>query len=288
MTGRKRVWAALQGCPLDHPPKGELLITEEIIKGFPCPDLQAVLAYLNTDLVVLPITQPDLLPSTWRTWAGSGFFLFGLLQGPLTYLSFKLGWHGLSYLLVKKPGEAREIMRKYLEGSVQAAAAALAAGCEGILIADDLAGHRGPLISPSTLEALYFPLLADLLQDIGCRDVPCLFHSDGYMLKLLPLLKEVGFRGIHGLQPSVGIGPDCFRRQDLRDWTFWGNFEFEGPDGLKRLNEVENEVVHLLREWADFPGYIFGSSGGLYQGLSPEVIKAAYDVVTAWRYEKDE
>lgn len=60
MTGLKRVWAALQGSPLDHPPKGEILITTEIAKEFPCHDLQAVLAYLNMDLVTFKIEKTCL------------------------------------------------------------------------------------------------------------------------------------------------------------------------------------------------------------------------------------
>lgn len=288
MTGRKRVWAAFRGSPLDRPPKGEILITPEIVKGFPHPDLQAVLAYIDTDLVVLPIDQPDLNPSQWRSWAKTGYFIFGLLQGPITFLAGELGWHRLSRLLVKKPGEAREVMGKFIKESVNWAAAALEAGCEGIIVADDLAGNRGLLLSPAFLVENYFPLLADLLQEIGSSHVPFIFHSDGYILELVPHLRETGFWGIHGLQPSVGIGADSFRRQGLEDWVYWGNFEFEGQAGLKSKNEVETQVSTLLKEWRGFPGYIFGSSGGLYQGLSPEVIKTAYDVVTSWRFKTNE
>lgn len=284
MNGRERVWAAFLGSPLDRPPKGEILLTPEIVKEFSCPDLQTTLAYLNIDLVVLPVDQPDLHPSQYRAWARAGYFTFGLLQGPITVLVEKLGWHKLSRLLVKKPGEAREVMRKFITERVRLATIALEAGCDGIIVADDLAGDRGLLISPAFLVANYFPLLADLLQGIGCRQVPCVFHSDGYILELIAHLREAGFWGIHGLQPSVGIGADSFRRQGLEDWVFWGNFEFEGQSGLKTVKEVENQVSNLLRAWTGFPGYIFGSSGGLYKGLSPEVIKAAYNVVTAWRY----
>lgn len=287
MTGRKRVWAAFQGSPLDRPPKGEILITPEIVKNFSCPDLQSVLAYLDTDLVVLPVEHADTNPP-WRTWAGSGYFIFGLLQGPIGFLAGEIGWHKLSHLIIKKPGEAREVMRKFIMNSVISTAAALGDGCEGIIVADDLAGNRGLLISPSFLLEYYFPLLYELLQGISCHKVPCVFHSDGNIMEIISHLREVGFWGIHGLQPSVGISAEHFRRLGMENWFFWGNFEFEGQNGLKSITEVESQVANLIKEWTGFPGYIFGSSGGLYEGLSPDVIKAAYDVVTFWRYGRHE
>lgn len=288
MTGRKRVWAAFQGGPLDRPPKGEILITPEIITEFNCPGLQDVLAYLNTDLVVLPVEHSGMDQSRWVDWVKTGYFIFGLLQGPITYLTGELGWHKLSRLLIKNPEEAREIMSKIIQNSVRSATAALEAGCDGIIAADDLAGDRGLLISPSYLEKKYFPLIAELLRGIGSRHVPCVFHSDGNILELISQIREAGFWGIHGLQPSAGIKAGSFRGKGLENWVFWGNFEFEGQAGLKSDTEVKNEVLNLLKEWAGFPGYIFGSSGGLYKGLSPEAIKAAYDVVTSWRYERHE
>ncbi len=282
MTGRERVWAALRGGPLDRPPKGEILLTPGLVKEFSCPDLQSVLAYLNADLRVLPINQLNPTPALWKSWSKTGYFVFGLFQGPITFLAGELGWHKLSHLLLKKTGEAREVMHKYIMRSLKPVMAALEEGCKGIIIADDLAGDRGPLISPVFLKENYFPLIAFLLKELGCRHVPCIFHSDGNILELISHLREAGFWGIHGLQPSVGIGAGSFRRQDLANWVYWGNFEFEEQGGLKSVTDVKTEVGHLLTNWAGFPGYIFGSSGGLYEGLSPEAIKAAYDAVNSW------
>lgn len=287
MTGRNRVWAALRGGPLDRPPKGEILITSKLIEEFPCDDLRSVLAYLNADLVVLPIDQKPN-SSLWKTWSRTDYFVFGLLQGPVSFLAEELGWHRLSRLLLKEPREAREVMHKYVSKSLQSVTAALDDGCDGIILADDLAGDRGPLISPSLLQENYFTLIALLLQKTADRRIPWIFHSDGNIFGLVTPLREVGFWGIQGLQPSAGIGPGSFQAPGLSNWVYWGNFEFEGPGRLKNVSEAETEVDQLLAAWAGFPGYIFGASGGLYEGLSPQVIKATYDKVNSWRSDRDE
>lgn len=286
MTGRKRVWAALQGNPLDRPPKGEIFIAPELLKQLPHPDLQAVLACLNADLVVLPVNRLNPTPAIWKSWSKSNYFVFGILQGPITFLAEGIGWHKLSQLLLKNTEEAREIIRKYITESFKPVMVALEAGCEGIVIADDLAGSYGPLISAVLLEKIYFPTIALLVQELNFNRVPSIFHSDGNILKLVSYLKETGFWGIHGLQPSAGIGPESFCKQNLKNWVYWGNFEFEGPGGLKNVSDVEAGVRALLEKWSGFPGYIFGSSGGLYKGLVPQVIKVAYGIVDSWEHKR--
>lgn len=290
MTGRERVWAALRGGPLDRPPKGEILITPGLVREFPCPDLPAMLAYLNADLVVLPAgenTAGPLAghPPDWNSWARTGYFVFAMFQGPVTFLSEKLGWPEFSRLLIKNPEHTREIMHNYLREGLKPLIAALDAGCDGIIVFDDLAGDRGPLISPAFLQENYFPLLASLLAELNCDRVPCIFHSDGNILELVRYIRATGFWGIQGLQPSVGIAPENFRRPDLANWVYWGNFEFEGRNRLKSATEIKAGIDRLLSSWAGCPGYIFGSSGGLYEGLSPEAIKTAYDTVHTWRYK---
>lgn len=287
MTGRKRVWAALRGGPLNRPPKGEILITPGIVKAFHRPDLESVLDYLNADLVVLPADEDAAGPLTgalpdWKSWARTSYFVFGLLQGPVTFLSEKMGWHKFSRMLIKNPGEAREIIDNYFTEKIRPVAAALEDGCDGIIVADDLAGDRGLLIAPAFLKKNYFPPLAQLLHKIGVSHLPWIFHSDGNIPELISPLREAGFWGLHGLQPSVGLNPAGFTGRGLEKWVFWGNFEFEGPRRLKDAVETEAEVGRLLTGWAGFPGYIFGSSGGLYDGLSPEAIKAAYETVDNW------
>lgn len=277
-SGRKKVWSALKGKPSGSPPKGEILITDSLINQFNQPDLEFVLSNLNADLVTFSLSE-NQDSSLWKEWSDKPYFVFGLFQGPFTLTAEKLGWDNMFYLIVKKPKEAMALMKNLMEETLGTAAAALANGCDGILVADDLAGNQGLIASPLFFKENYFPLLADLLKKLNCTEVPLLFHSDGKIIDLVQPLKEAGFWGIQGLQPSCGIGPDCFSRDSFQNWVFWGNFEFEGPGRLKTVPEVISDVHHVLDIWADFPGFIFGSSGGLYGDLSPQAVKIAYDIV---------
>ncbi len=282
MDKHQRVWAALNKEKVDRPPAGEILITDEFIKQFTGGNLESVLACLNTDLVTLKINESKS-KSRWSYWQQQGYFIFGFMQGPFMLMAEELGWKEMSYLIVKKPEEAEKIMGNFINNGSKLAVQALDAGCEGIIIADDLAGKHGLLVSPTFLCAHYFPLLARLLKRLDYNTVPFIFHSDGNILDIISSIKETGFWGMQCLQPSAGISKDNFSLDILGNWVFWGNYEYEDIAKMKTVEQVENEVNELLKDWSSFPGYIFGSSGGLYKGIPREIVKTAYNIVNKWQ-----
>lgn len=283
MGRRNRVWAALNRNFADRPPKGEIVIDSELVRHFPVSNLEEVLAYLNADLVTLKIDE-KIKVSNWRYWQEQDYFSFGLLQGPFTLMLDNLGWNETSYLIVRNPEETEKLMKKYLTESRVLADEALSSGCEGIILADDLADNRGLIISPDYLQNYYFPVLSKLLEKLNRKYIPFIFHSDGNILDIVPMLKNTGFWGIQSLQPSAGININSFSGDLVEDWVFWGNFAFEDKYEMKTAQKVKTDVENLLAVWREVPGYIFGSSGGLYRGIPAEIIKTAYDIVHECKY----
>lgn len=281
MRGRERVWSALRKKSLDKPPKGEILITDDFIKKFPGNDLEAVVTCINADLVTLPVDKP-FLRHQWRYWCNKDYFIFGLVQGPLNSILDQVGWANLSRLIVKSPEKTEKLIDELVSNSLPQIDTALDCGCDGIIIADDLAGNQGLLVSPAFLEKHYFPPIATFLTELNCKDVPFLFHSDGNVSSIVPRLLQTGFWGIQSLQPSVDLRAASFPEELLSDWCFWGNVEFEYLIELKTVSQIEKEVFATLKSWAATPGYIFGSSGGLYHGLSPATVKIGYAAVDKW------
>jgi len=281
MTGRERVLHALRGIRTERPAMGEILVAPELTSKFSCAGLERVLSRLGADIAVLHIEEcPSTAPCA-VSFIEAGYFVFGLGPGPFAILVRELGWIRACRLIVKDPLKVRRMIQTAAKATASWVALAQEGGCDGIIIADDLAGSCGLLVSPASLKELYFPVLADLLGKKGADSMPFIFHSDGNILELIAPLMEAGFRGIHGLQPSAGITPEILGLEKWKNRVFWGNFEYEGRERLKSKEEVQAEIKGLLKRWADFPGYIFGSSGGLYGALSPETIEAAYEAVSS-------
>jgi uroporphyrinogen decarboxylase len=274
VTGRERVWKALNNEPGDRPPRGELLFTREFVRNSGCMNLWELVFQLDQDLVTLPLDGTG--PSAWATWKTRVLFPMGCLSGPLSQLMETLGWRGMALLVVKERDQAVRIMESYLDGWADRIIKACDMGCEGVVLADDIAGGRGLLVSPDFLKTCYFPLLSRFIKAPQFKGLPFIFHSDGNLREMIPQVRGAGFSGIHGLQPSVGIAPEAFDAMGMGKFVFWGNFEFEGDGRLKDVLEVKKEVKTLLKRWERFPGYIFGSSGGIYGALDYRTVKQAH------------
>ena len=279
MTGRERVQRLLGGKRGDRPPMGEILFTKEFVESCRLNNLHDAVDFFNSDIMTLPVISTSA--HGWKKWRCGSSFLMGSFSGPFSALIEYHGWKEASRMIVKNETKAIEFMGEYLENGVAEIVEAGKAGCEAILLADDIAGGSGPFVSPRFLIECYFSLLSEYLKKKIFRNIPFFFHSDGNILKLIPHVKSAGFKGIQGLQPSVGISPDKFNPEDYREFIFWGNFEFEGDQGLKNLSQLKTEVKSTLKSWDKF-NYIFGSSGGIYENLKHEAAKAVCDQVAVY------
>lgn len=277
MNPRERVWAALSGRQPDRVPKGEILITPGFLDRAGA-SLAEMLPRLGADLVTIE-ARPSAPPADVGFWARQGLFVFVSVPGPMQMLLISRGLLEVSRLLMKDPARAAEEFHAQARAGLAAAERALAAGAEGVVVLDDLAGNTGPLFSPQILDEVYFPALAEIPGVLARKGVPTLFHSDGNVTPLLRSLQGAGFSGIQGLQPAAGMDPAAVQAHCPAAWVFWGNYEFEGRRRIKTPDEAAGDARDLRRRWAGFPGFIFGSCGGLYDGIHAEPVLAAYRAI---------
>ncbi|MGI6436058.1 MAG: uroporphyrinogen decarboxylase family protein [Syntrophomonadaceae bacterium] len=274
--GRIRVWNTLRKINQDRPPKGELVIEDAFLRQAGV-SREALLEELQADLITLPVNYQSKID--WRYWRRQDYFTFALIEGPFSTMITALGWQRASAWIVHDPDLSRKFMAGYLQNLCDWADHALDDGCEGLILADDLADQRGLLLAPEYLQTYYFPELQAWLHKYQIVKTPVMFHSDGNITDIMADLKQVGFWGVQGLQPDAGMNKKDFMSGLLQKWAFWGNFQFEGPLGLKAARQVQNEAARLCEEWQPTSAYIFGSCSGLYAGLPLNLVRAAYRAV---------
>jgi hypothetical protein len=77
-----------------------------------------------------------------------------------------------------------------------------------VLLGEDICTQRGPMISPDFLEEHYAPQLKyglEPLLEVGAHPV---WHCDGDVRALLPMLIDCGVEGFQGFQPECGLNID--------------------------------------------------------------------------------
>jgi hypothetical protein len=171
----------------------------------PAESLAVVVRALELDFAFVPADEP------WARDAVDSLHDAGVAPlwssaGVLGRLGDSLGWTETLRLTATEPGALAAPLAEALHDALDSARAGIAAGADAIVIADDLAGATGPLVSPDfALDALV-PCYHALAAEVTSRGIPAVFHSDGDIRALLPALARAGFSAVH----LGGLGGDPF------------------------------------------------------------------------------
>ena len=136
-----------------------------------------------------------------------------------------------------------------------------------IMIRDNIAHHAGLVVPAELFMRLYQPRMARLLAPAKEHGKLLLMHTSGKVNHVLPILHEVGFDGIHPLDPRFN---DIFelREQWRNKIALIGNIPVAL---LARGNEhrIEQRVREYCSRLAPGGGYVLSSSGPITKEIPP-------------------
>jgi len=204
---------------------------------------------------------------------------FFTLPGP-----FRFSWQlrgGMEKLLLdymRSPGLVLTLARITTDFCMAAVEMAAAAGADVVALEGDLAFNTNTLMSPDQYRRFVKPYHAEIVGFCHKKGLKIVKHSDGNLWPILDDLVEVGFDGIHPIQPQcMDIGEV---KASLKGRAaVLGNIDcsFLLPFGSEE--EVEDSVRDTIRTAAPGGGYIISSSNSIHPGVKPEnyiaMVKAA-------------
>jgi len=191
-------------CGISWVPEDALatLLTGTATEG-PADSLVTVVRALSLDVAFVPAEM------AWATDAverlrDADVAVVWAVGGVLGRAGARLGWTEAIRLSAANPTALTIALDEALHDTLVEVRAGIAAGADAILVADELSGASGPLVSPDyALDAL-MPCYHRCAGEINAAGVPALFHSDGDVRALMPALARAGFSAIHlgGLSPE--------------------------------------------------------------------------------------
>jgi uroporphyrinogen decarboxylase len=143
------------------------------------------------------------------------------------------------------------------------------AGADVVALEGDLAFNTSTLMSPDQYRTFVKPYhreVVDFTHETGLKIIK---HSDGNLWPILDDLLEVGFDGIHPIQPqSMDIAQ--VKASLKGKAAVLGNIDcsFLLPFGTEE--EVEKVVMETIEVAAPGGGYIISSSNSIHPGVKPE------------------
>jgi len=278
LISKQRVKTAIEHLLPDRVPLGELVVEEGFIRKYLGRDTvdtaQKAEFFRAVGLDLICSSEPGEVAYFSRE---TDLFVFGLVQGGFSGLLRGCGDFVEAMLLIgRDAGAAAGIMEKELTGSREMALQLLRSGAHGVMVADDIAYNKGLYVSPETLQKIYFPSLAGTVRILKEAGHPVFFHSDGNLNQILLDLKEAGFDGLQCLEQKAGMVLAELKERFRDELCFMGGVDLNEVASDLREEELEKVVRETLLVGALGGGYIFGTNGGLFEGLSPKVVERIY------------
>ena len=181
------------------------------------------------------------MPAQW--WAGSKITWF-----------FDFGYEHFFYIVGAHPDHARRLMdvggaQGYNTGRVIARAVQEGLFPHAVLLGEDICTQRGPMISPKFIEKYYAPNLRHGLKpllDAGCKPV---WHCDGDVRPILPMLLDCGIQGCQGFQPECGMTIEyvsSLRTRDGKPLLIFGPLAVTTELPVCTPQQIKQKVRHAI------------------------------------------
>ena len=160
--------------------------------------------FLVVDLAFVAAAEPDAAAVVEALHAVDVAAVW-TVDGTFGRVADVLGWTESLRMTAAEPGALAARLDSALHGALVEVRDGLAAGADAVLVADDLAGPAGPLLSPDYAHDALLPCYRRLALEATEGGVPALFHSDGDIRALVPALARAGFGGVHlaGTDPHI-------------------------------------------------------------------------------------
>jgi len=201
---------------------------------------------------------------------GDSKFHFMFISDP-----FKLSWQlrgGMQNLLIDyitNPDFVYELSRITTDYVLEAIDSASSLGIDGIFFPGDLAGESSLIISPEHYRKYLKPYHLEIIEHVHNKGLKIIKHSDGNIWPILDDFIEIGFDGIHPIQPQ---SMDIVEVKEYLSGRacIVGNIDCRNllPYGSKE--EVEKSVKETIDKIAPGGGYIASSSNSIHPEVKPE------------------
>ena len=220
----------------------------------------------------------DLRQIVKRFWKGRACCM--ALNDP-----FKISWRsigGMENLLLnfrENPKLVYRLLRITTDFVLKAIDIAVDIGIDAFIMDGDFAYETGLLFSLEDYRNYLKPYHVEIVEHVHQREAMIVKHSDGNVWPLIDDWIEVGFDGIHPIQPQ------CMDIKKVKEYVsgkmaVLGNIDCRNLLVFGSEEEVKKTVKETIEKVAPGGGYIINSSNSIHPGCKPEnyiaMIKAAH------------
>ena len=188
---------------------------------------------------------------------------------------FQEGWYtvgGMQSLLLsfrENPELVHRLLRAMTAFLTKAVDLGASIGIEVIVLVGDYAHEKGLLFSLQDYREYLKPLHLELVEHAHGKGLLIVKHSDGNVWPLLDDWMEVGFDGIHPIQPQC-MDIEKVKRYVGQRIAVLGNIDCRDLLVFGTQEQVVRAVKETIKRTAPGGGYIISSSNSIHPACRPE------------------
>lgn len=188
---------------------------------------------------------------------------------------FRRSWNllgGMKYLLInyrKNPDLVHRIARIVTDYTIEALSLGVKLGADIISLDGDLAHNTDLIISPEQFRTFVKPYYFEIVEHVHRMGLKIFKHTDGNHWKIMEDFLEIGFDGIHPIQPQC-LDLATVKKEVGDRICIMGNIDCMYTLVSGSIQEVEEEVRRAIDIAAPGGGYIIASSNTIHPGVKAE------------------
>lgn len=202
------------------------------------------------------------------------FCIFGSICAPCEVLWRIRGYEGTLVDIALEPEKVKKISEKAADFMIEIGKNEVRrANLPGLWIWGDIATDKGLLLSPKSFKEIFFPSLKRMCTTLKKEGIKVVYHSDGDIRAILPLLIEAGIDAIDPMQVRAGMDMMELSKQYRKQLAFVGNINiYESKEKIK-------EQVFKKLKIAKEGGWIASSSESVGEDVPIENYEYFIEIV---------
>ncbi|MGA2975361.1 MAG: uroporphyrinogen decarboxylase family protein [Spirochaetia bacterium] len=204
---------------------------------------------------------------------------------PVATTIYEVAWQirGLEELLtdmVSQPEMAECLFDRLTALRAAQAAAYARAGCDVLMLGDDVSAQNGMIMSPAMWRRFFKPRLARIINDAraAAPGIPVFYHTDGDCRAIIEELIEIGVTILNPVQPEC-MDPAELKRSYGSRLAFWGTIGIQGTLPFGSPDDVRREVKRRIDTVGAGGGLLLGPSHMIEPEVPWENLVALYDAI---------
>ncbi len=179
------------------------------------------------------------------------------------------GMDKLLYAYYENPILVHQLARIATDYTIEALEMGIRLGADIVSLDGDLAHNTNLLVSPGHFREYLKPYYREIVNYVHNKGLKIFKHTDGNHHKLFDDFTEIGFDGIHPIQPQC-MDLAAVKEQYGSKICLMGNIDCLETLVKKDPAAVEEEVRQAIKAAAPGGGYILASSNTIHPGVKAE------------------